>query len=512
MIRVRFAPSPTGYLHIGSLRTYLYNWLFARKNKGKIILRIEDTDRKRYVKGATENLIKVLEKFGLNWDEGPIIKNGVIKQKGNYGPYIQSERIETYRTLAHKLVENGYAYYCFCSEERLKNLREEQIAKGLPPMYDRKCRNLSSEEIKEKIRKNIPYVIRLKVPDSFNGKPYVVFNDLIRGEIKFDLKTIDDQILLKSDNWPTYHLANVIDDHLMGVTHVIRGEEWLSSTPKHILLYHAFGWQIPKFAHLPLLLNPDRSKLSKRQGDIAVEDFLAQGYLPEAIINFIALLGWNPDTNQEIFSLKELIKGFSLEKVQKAGAILNRRKLDWINGVYIRKTNIKKLTELCLPFLFKSGLIQRKNKNKFIITETKEIISLRKIRDIVFLEQKRLKRLEEINELATIFFTNQIFYDTKLLKWKNTKLSEIRNNLISAKDILEKIPSKKFNINNLKAKLMELAEKTGTGELLWPLRVALTGKKASPPPFEIMEIIGKEKTLLRIKNAIEKLERYEEDK
>jgi len=511
MVRVRFAPSPTGYLHIGGLRTCLYNWLFTRKNKGKLILRIEDTDRKRYVKGAVENLIRTLQKIGLNWDEGPIIKDRVIKQKGNYGPYIQSERIETYRNLAYKLVESGYAYYCFCSEERLKKLREEQIARGLPPMYDRKCRNLSSEEVKEKIRKNIPYVIRLKVPDSFNGKPYIVFNDLVRGEIKFDLKTIDDQILLKSDGWPTYHLANVVDDHLMKITHVIRGEEWLPSTPKHILLYQAFGWRVPKFAHLPLLLNPDRSKLSKRQGDVAVEDFLAKGYLPEALINFIALLGWNPGTTQEIFSLKELIKNFSLKKIQKSGAILNRKKLDWMNGVYIRKTNIDKLTDLCLNYLIKGGLIERESKNEFIITETKERIDFEIIRKIVSLEQERLKRLDEINELAKIFFTDKIFYDANLLRWKNITLLDIKNNLILAKNILEKIPNQEFKTDNLKNKLMEITKKTGVGELLWPLRVSLTGRKASPPPFEIMEIIGKKKTLFRIENAIKMLEKYEKN-
>ncbi len=303
--RVRFAPSPTGYLHIGGLRTALYNYLFAKNQNGKIILRIEDTDRKRFVEGAIENLIDTLNWAGINFDEGPNIG-------GEFKPYLQSERLDIYKRLAEKLVFEDKAYYCFCTPERLEKLKEEQQKQKLPQTkYDKHCLHLSKSKIENNLNTKIPFVIRLNVhPDE-----KIIFNDVIRETVEFDTNNIDDQVLIKSDGYPTYHLANVVDDHLMEISHVIRGEEWLSSTPKHVILYEYFGWEKPVFAHLPLLLNPDKSKLSKRQGDVAVEDYREKGYLKEALINFVALLGWNYGDDKEFYEMDELIKKFSLERV-----------------------------------------------------------------------------------------------------------------------------------------------------------------------------------------------------
>ena len=349
-IRVRFAPSPTGFLHVGGLRTALFNYLFARHNNGVFILRIEDTDRTRYVEGATENLISILHWCGLDYDEGPYLdEQGRIYQKGDYGPYIQSQRIEIYKKFAEELLKNGYAYRCFCTPQRLEELRKTQLLNKQPPMYDRFCRNLSQKESDERA-KSEPYTIRLKVPDE-----EIVVKDLLRGEVKFDGRLIDDQILLKSDGYPTYHLANVVDDHLMEITHVIRGEEWLSSTPKHILLYKYFGWETPKFVHLPLLLSPDRSKLSKRSGDVSVEDYKKEGYLPEAIINYVALLGFSTEDSQQFFTKEELIQKFTLERCSESPAIFDKQKLLWMNSEYIRKTDIERLYIYTKTFLEQAG-------------------------------------------------------------------------------------------------------------------------------------------------------------
>ncbi|MBI4231980.1 glutamate--tRNA ligase, partial [Candidatus Peregrinibacteria bacterium] len=340
MIKTRFAPSPTGYLHVGGLRTALYSYLFARKNKGKFILRIEDTDQERYVEGALENLMKTLHWAGLEYDEGPMPDGS---EKGGHGPYIQSKRSEIYREQVQKLLDSGHAYRCFCSKERLDEMRERQKSNKEATMYDRKCLDLPESEIQKNLEAGIPFVIRQKVPYEL-----IKFKDLIRGNVQFHGKTIDDQILVKSDGFPTYHLANVVDDHLMEITHVIRGEEWLPSTPKHIALYLAFGWQAPEFAHLPLLLNEDRSKLSKRQGHVAVEEYIKAGYTKEAVLNFVAFLGWNPGAGEEkeIYTLTELVEAFSLEKVHKAGAIFNLEKLDWFNWRWQKEEFINWLHKL----------------------------------------------------------------------------------------------------------------------------------------------------------------------
>jgi len=325
MIRTRYAPSPTGYLHVGGLRTALYNYLYARQNGGNFVLRIEDTDQTRRVEGAVQNLLDALAWAGLDFDEGPFVG-------GPYGPYVQSERLEIYRTHVAKLADDGHAYPCFCSSERLDVMRATQATQGVPPMYDRRCRNIDRHEAEQRIAKGESHVWRMAIP---SGRTVAV-NDLIRGLVEINSDTVDDQVLLKSDGFPTYHLANVVDDHLMQISHVIRGEEWLTSTPKHILLYEFFGWAAPAFAHLPLLLNADRSKMSKRSGDVAVEDYRRRGILPEALINFVALLGWHPGDNREIFSLNDLIREFSLERVAKAGAVFDIAKLNWMNSEYVK--------------------------------------------------------------------------------------------------------------------------------------------------------------------------------
>jgi len=472
MIRVRFAPSPTGFLHIGGLRTCFYNWLYAKQNKGKFILRIEDTDRQRIVPNAVENLTQTLKTMGLDWDEF----------------YVQSERLEIYQKYAQELLDKGYAYYCFCSASELKEMREKQIAQKIAPQYDGRCRNLSEKEIALRLRSGQPYVVRLKIPKEDKGE----FFDVIRGKIEIELKNIDDQVLLKSDKWPTYHLANVIDDHLMEITHVIRGEEWLPSTIKHVLLYQFLGWKPPKFVHLPLLLNSDKSKLSKRQGDVAVEDYLKQGYLPEALLNFISLLGWNPGNDKEIFSKEELVRDFSLKKIQKAGAIFNTEKLDWLNGHYIRQMSIDELTQKCIPYLEQSGIIKK----------AKDLDWLKKV---IGLEQERMKRLNDIVNLGSYFWIDKIEYDSQILIWKDTPKTETKDSLIKLEETLSKIPETEFKSENINKKVLAWAPEKGKGAIFWPWRVALSGLRASPPPNDIAEILGKTKTLERIKFAIDKL-------
>lgn len=433
-------------------------------------MRIEDTDQSRKAPGALEGLLKMLKTVGLKWDEGP---------------YIQSERLEIYRKYAQELVGKGKAYYCFCSPERLEKMRKEQELNKQPTMYDGQCRNQKSKinpaTAGQKFEIKKPYVIRLAVPKEGITK----FNDIIRGEVEFENKLIDDQVLLKSDGFPTYHLANVVDDHLMKISHVIRGEEWLPSMPKHILLYQAFGWEPPRFAHLPLLLNPDKSKLSKRQGDVAVEDYLAKGYLAESLLNFVALLGWNPGTEQEIFSLAELIKKFDLSQVQKAGAVFNREKLDWMNGEYIKKMSLEDLVKRCRPYFENAKLIE--------------------IKKIVKLEQERLKKLSDLPALAEFFFKRPD-YPAALLVWRK---SDVATTFARLKTLLSFYDtySGRWTKEGIEKATLQLIQKENldNGATLWPLRTALSGREASPGPFEIAEILGREETLERIQSAVEKL-------
>lgn len=482
-IRLRFAPSPTGYLHIGSLRTVLFDYLTAKSKGGKLILRIEDTDQKRFVPGATEKLIDILEWVGLKFDEGPHIG-------GNYGPYIQSERRDIYDKYKEELLKTGRAYYCFCTPERLEKMREEQQAQKLPPRYDRHCRDLSSKEVEKRIAAGEKYVIRQKMP--LEGE--VVVHDELRGDIKFKASELDDQVLIKSDGMPTYQFANVIDDHLMEISHIIRGEEWIPSLPKNILLYRIFGWEQPKFYHMPLTLNKGGGKLSKRQGDVAVEDYRDKGYLNEALINFCALIGWHPKDDREIFSLSELEKEFKLEDMGTSPAVFDIEKLDYLNGYYIRQKPLDELVALCLPYL-KENLSKTTDDRK----QTTEYVS-----KVVRLEQERLKKLSEIGELTEFFFTDDIEYPADLLIWKNLAPEQIKNNLQEVLEQLEKIPEENWTNNSIEEALMTYikAKEAKVGDYLWPMRVALTGRKASPGPFDVAEVLGKEKSLTRIKNAI----------
>ena len=377
----------------------------------------------------------------------------------------------------------------------------QQLQK-LAPMYDGKCRGLDKDEIQKLLDEKTPYVVRLKVPK----EGFVEFKDLVYGKIRIENKTIDDQVIMKSDGFPTYHLANVVDDRLMKISHVIRGEEWLPSTPKHILLYKAFGWEIPEFAHLPLLLNPDKSKLSKRQGDVAVEDFLKLGYLPEALLNFVLLLGWNPKTEEEIFSLKEMIQRFDLSGVNKAGSIFNTEKLDWINGMYIRKMELDELTKLCVPFLVEAKLIEIQN-TKYKIQDTNELVDFEYLKKVVVLEQERMKKISEIGESVKFIFSDKLEYEKELLIWKKMTVEDAKNNLQLIFDELSSFEEDDFQSEKLQEILNNLVEKNSLkrGEVLWPLRVALTGLRGSPGPFEVAEVLGKVKVLRRIEFAIEKL-------
>lgn len=482
MIKTRFAPSPTGDLHIGGLRTALFAYLFAKKNQGEFVLRIEDTDQTRYKEGSVATILESLKWVNIKYD-------GEITY--------QSKRTEIYKKYADELIKNGHAYYCFCSAETLDAMRQTQETKKQAPMYDRRCLNLSAEEIDKKLQAGEPHVIRLKIPTG-----QTKFIDLVRGQIEIDNNTIDDQVLIKSDGFPTYHLANVVDDHEMEITHVIRAEEWLPSTPKHIILYQMFGWTPPEFAHLSIILAPDKSKLSKRHGATSVLEFKNLGYLPEAVVNYIALLGWNPGSDKEIFSLEALEYEFSLDKVQKAGAVFDIEKLNWMNGHYIRQLSPDKLLELCRDYLpLTKGEPTRSKRDG-----GGESYNIDYLKKIVALEQERLKKLSDITEATEYFFTEPIF-EKELLQWRKSDLNDAKNKLEFLFVELEKVPAENFTRGALEQFIKGLieAEKLDTGAVLWPMRVALSGRQNSPGPFELAEVLGKEKSLERIKFAIAKL-------
>lgn len=477
IVRTRFAPSPTGYLHVGGLRTALFNYLFARRHGGRFILRIEDTDQARYVEGATEQLLASLKWAGLQYDEGP-------DAGGGYGPYVQSQRVEIYRQHAEKLLNSGHAYYCFCTPEELEAMRERQAAQGSTPKYDGTCRRLSQDEVNKKLSANVPRVVRMKMPP--DGE--TVVEDLIRGTISFQNELIDDQILLKSDGFPTYHLANVVDDHLMGITHIIRGEEWLLSVPKHVQLYKSFGWEPPKMAHLSLLLNPDRSKLSKRQGDVAVEDYRDKGYLPQALINFVALLGWNPGTDQEIFTLEELVNAFSLERVNKAGAVFDLAKLNWMNGQYLRQLSEDEAVEFLTPFLQNAGA---------------DVTDAGKTRQIIRAVYQKINRGDEVYAAAAIFYqdTLEINEPEALEHLKTPGAKTVLETFLKKVQALERL-----DMDTFRQAMKEVQQETGIkGQELWkPVRVAITGMISGPELPVVIEIFGKEKTASFIRQALDK--------
>ncbi len=480
-VRTRFAPSPTGYMHIGNLRTALYTYLIAKKAGGKFILRIEDTDQERYVEGATEIIYRTLKRVGLNWDEGPDIG-------GPVGPYIQSQRMGIFKKYALELVEKGEAYYCFCDKDRLTELKAVQEASGVSPMYDRHCRNLPKEEIEKNLAAGVPYVIRQKIP--LEGT--TTFHDELYGDITVDNSTLDDQILLKTDGMPTYNFANVVDDHLMGITHVVRGNEYLASSPKYNLLYKAFGWEVPKYIHVEHIMKDKHNKLSKRNGDASFEDLMEKGYLSEAVINYIALLGWAPKGEREIFSLKELIDEFDISGLSKSPAIFDPLKLRAINAEYIRRLAPEKFAEYAAPYIRQ--------------TVKREDVDLGKIAALL---QNRTEVFTDIPEQVD-FIDRMPDYDLSLYvnKKMKTDCDTSLDALERALPVLEAIPQERWNEQTIHDELFKLIAEMGVknGYILWPVRVAISGKQFTPGgAIEIADIIGKPDTIARMKRSIEML-------
>jgi glutamyl-tRNA synthetase len=478
MVRVRFAPSPTGYPHLGNIRTALFNWVFARHNNGVFILRIEDTDVARLMERATDVILESLRWLGLDWDEGP---------------YFQSQRLELYSEVSNRLLEQDLAYKCYCSTERLESMRQEQMKQKQPPGYDRHCRNLTREQRAEMETQGIIPVIRFKAP--LDGQ--TSFNDLLRGQIIFENKTLDDFVLLKSDGYPTYHLANIVDDHLMEISHVLRADEWLSSAPRHVLLYQALGWQPPQFAHLPMILGPDRSKLSKRHGATAVTEYQEQGYLPEAMFNFLVLLGWALDDKTELLTREEIVKHFSLERISRTAAVFNKDKLEWMNGVYLRGLSSEEFAQRAIPFL-----------ERDLPKEINRPLDIGYVRRLMPLVQERARTLAEVPQLSEFFFVEEVEYDVGLLLSKIDKAEAVRS-LQASVAMMGRL--RDWDAASLEAVFRPLAEelKLKTGVFFGLLRVAVTGRTAAPPLFQTMEVLGKERCLRRLRIALDKLLAFE---
>jgi len=478
-VRTRFAPSPTGRMHVGNLRTALYEYLIAKHEGGDFILRIEDTDQERFVEGALDIIYNTLEMTGLTHDEGP-------DKDGGYGPYVQSERQKEgiYLKYAKQLIEKGEAYYCFCDKERLDSLKQEVAGKEIT-IYDKHCLSLSKAEVEEKLAAGIPYVIRQNNPT----EGQTTFIDEIYGEISVDNSELDDMVLIKSDGYPTYNFANVVDDHLMEITHVVRGNEYLSSSPKYNRLYEAFGWDIPVYVHLPLITNEEHKKLSKRSGHSSYEDLIDQGFVKEAVVNFVALLGWSPQDNREIFSLDELIKEFDYHHISKSPAVFDMVKLKWMNGEYIKAMDDARFYEMAMPYL------KEVIKKDF---DAKKILDLVKTRIEVFTEIK-----DHID-----FFEELPDYDIQMYTHKKMKTNS-ENSLEILKDVLPILEEHNdYSLESLHNLIMDYIAKKElkNGLVLWPIRTAVSGKQSTPGgAFEIMEIIGKEETIRRIETGIEKL-------
>lgn len=494
MIRTRIAPSPTGYLHIGTARTALYNYLFAKHNKGQFIVRIEDTDIERSQPEFEVDILEGLRWLGLLWDEGPDIG-------GSFAPYRQRERLDLYEKYLHILDEKGLIYHCFCTIEELEQERQVQVLSKQPPRYSGKCRDLTVAQRTDLMARGLSSVFRFKVDMSKN----ITVTDLIRGTLTFDTRTLDDFIIAKNFQNPLYNFVVVVDDHHMNITHVLRGEEHISNTPRQILLAEALGFSTPAFAHLTLILNPDKTKLSKRQNKVSLLEYKKEGYLPEALINFMALLGWNPGGEREIYSLAELSEVFLLEDINKSGAVFDIQKLDWFNAHYIRAQETKDLVRLCTPYLIDSGLIQGGDTDDFTIVETGERISSDYLASIIDLEKDRLKKLSEITDHTSYFFKNELHYPCESLSWKGMTQDEVRENLSFVATLIEGLSD--FSKEAIEAQCKVAITHSGrkNGMVLWPFRVSLTGLTASPSPFEVAAILGKEKTRARIAHALAKL-------
>lgn len=466
LVRTRIAPSPTGEYHVGHLRTCLYDYALAKKNNGQFIIRIEDTDQKRLVPGAVERILQVIKDCGLSWDEGPDIG-------GPYAPYVQTQRLETYDKYIKQLIDQGNAYYCFCTQERLDEIRVIQKASKKLPKYDRHCLNLSKDEIDNNLKNNVPHVIRLKMPDN----EIVEFEDLVRGKIRVNTNDLDDQVLIKSNGIPTYHLAVVVDDHLMNITHIFRGEEWIPSTPKQILLYKYLGWDVPLFAHLTVLMDPDgKGKMSKRHGSVSVRSFLDEGYLPEALLNFLMLLGWNPGTDRELFTLSDFVKEFSLDKLHKKSPAFDRKKLDYFNGLYIRQ----KSNEQLFPYF-----------KKFLPQVTDEQINI-----LVPVLKERLVKFGDLPD-ALKFIFEDVTYDKSLLLKKGTSPDLAIEMLTKTKELLA-------DFSDLQNRILKLVEENNwnKGEYFMVLRVAICGSDFTPPVVECLPALGQDNTIRKIDLAL----------
>ncbi len=479
-VRTRFAPSPTGYMHVGNLRTALYAYLCAKAKGGRFLLRIEDTDQQRLVEGAVDKIYNTLRQTGLLWDEGPDIG-------GPVGPYVQSERLQLHKEYALQLVENGSAYYCFCGKERLEELRRVQAASGMAPKYDGHCRHLTPEEVQAKLAEGVPFVIRQRMPETGT----TTFHDEVFGDIEVENSTLDDQVLIKADSMATYNFANVVDDHLMEITHVIRGNEYLSSAPKYNLLYKAFGWEPPVYIHCPPVMRDATHKLSKREGDASFEDLIEQGYLGDAVLNYIALLGWSPKGDREIFSLQELIEEFDLAGISKSPAIFDVQKLRYINGEYIRKLPAQEFLTLAKPWIAK--------------TVTRTDIDLLQLAELL---QNRTEVLGDIPEQVDFIdtlpeYSIELYANKKMKTSPETALEVLRQ----LQPLLQALQP--FTRESLHDCLMDYIAQTGVknGYALWPLRVAVSGKQFTPGGgIELAAILGREETLARIATAIAKLE------
>jgi len=481
-VRTRFAPSPTGYMHVGNLRTALYAYLMAKSEGGRFLLRIEDTDQERYVEGATDIIYNTLRETGLIWDEGPDIG-------GPVGPYIQSERMGMFLEYAQRLVESGHAYYCFCDKDRLEEVRTVQKASGMAPKYDGHCRHLTPEQVKANLEAGIPYVIRQKMPEEGT----VTFHDEVFGDITVDCASLDDQILIKADGMPTYNFANVVDDHTMGITHVIRGNEYLSSTPKYNLLYEAFGWDIPVYIHCSPVMKNATEKLSKRNGDASYQDLIAKGYLKDAVLNYIALLGWSPKGDRELFTLPELVKEFDISGISKSPAIFDPQKLNFINGEYIRALSADEFYEKALPWIRK--------------TVSGDTADLKLLAGVL---QSRCEVLCDIPEQVDFIdavpeYDSGLYTNKKMKTTPETSLEALKAIL----PIIEAIPQEEFTAEKIHEALFAEIEKLGVknGWLLYPLRVALSGKQFTPGGgIELCAILGQKESVARVKAAIAKLE------
>lgn len=486
-VRVRFAPSPTGYLHVGGARTALFNYFFAKRYNGKFILRIEDTDTERLKEDSVSQILSSMKWLGINWDEGPEVG-------GEYGPYFQSERQGIYAKETNRLLEEGKAYYCFCTEEDIEKEREEQKKKKLPFRYSGRCRNLSKEKIEEYLAQGKPYVIRIKIPHEGSTE----IDDLIRGRVVFQNDQLDDYIIMKSNGMPTYNFACVVDDHAMKMSHVIRAEEHLSNTPKQYWIYKALGYELPQFAHLPMILAPDRSKLSKRHGATSVEEFREKGFLNTSIVNYLTLLGWSPGENQEIFSMEDTIEKFSLENVSKTAAVYDVEKLKWMNGNYLRTLDLDYITKEAIPYLIEEGLVDEDE-----VDEKYDYI--KRVVDVV---REKVKLLPEIADASTYFFKDIEEYEPRGVK-KRFRKEGVSELLERGRDTLEKLD--KFDVETVEKAYRDLIDELGIkgGDIIHPTRLALSGRTVGPGLFDIISILGKETCIKRMNDAISYIETME---